>query len=93
MYYYMNENDHKNLEYLLFHCQRVERHVKYFGDDKAEYMSNEHYQAACGLEILEIGEYIKRLSPDFLEEYNQIDWSGFVGLRIIHAHHYEGNSF
>lgn len=75
---------------MLNHCQRLERHVEYFGDDWEEYKSNEHYQAACGLEILEIGEYINRLSETFIEEHPQIDWSGFIGLRIIHAHHYEG---
>ncbi|WP_112124720.1 HepT-like ribonuclease domain-containing protein [Methanosphaera sp. BMS] len=25
-----------------------------------------------------------------MEEHPQIDWSGLIGLRIIHAHHYEG---
>ncbi|MBQ9026150.1 MAG: DUF86 domain-containing protein [Methanobrevibacter sp.] len=53
-------------------------------------MNNEHYQAACGLEILEIGEYINRLSDEFINEHDSIDWSGFVGMRVIHTHHYEG---
>ena len=53
-------------------------------------MDNEHYQAACGFEILEIGEYINRLSDDFIKKNQNIDWSGFIGMRIIHAHHYEG---
>lgn len=87
--YYMNDKDRKNLEYLLSHCTRMQSHIDYFGDDWIEFSTNEHYQAACGLEILEIG-YIKRLSPEFLEEHNQIDWSGLIGLRIIYAHHYEG---
>jgi len=86
----MNDKDRKNLEYLLYHCNRMQRHVEYFGDDWTEYSSNEHYQAACGLEIVEIGEYVKRLSSEFLEEHDKIDWSGLIGLRIIHAHHYEG---
>ena len=48
----MNDKDRKNLELLLSHCQLMERHIEYFGDDKEEYMDNEHYQAACGFEIL-----------------------------------------
>ena len=86
----MNDKDQKNLELLLSHCELLESHVEYFGDDKEEYMDNENYQAACGFEILEIGEYINRLSKEFTEKYPNIDWKGFVDLRIIHAHHYEG---
>ena len=71
----------------------MQSHVKYFGDDWVEFSTNKHYQAAYGLEIVEIGKYIKRLSPKFLEEHKQIDRSGFIGLRIIHAHHYEGIMF
>jgi len=54
----MNDKDRKNLELLLSHCQLMERHVEYFGDDKEEYMDNEHYQAACGFELLEIGNIL-----------------------------------
>ena len=61
----------------------MQSHVEYFGDDWKEYINNEHYQAACGLEIVEIGEYIKRLSPEFLEEHDKIDWSGLIGLRTF----------
>jgi uncharacterized protein with HEPN domain len=86
----MNAKDRKNLELLLSHCLLMERHVEYFGDNKEEYMDNEHYQAACGFELLEIGEYINRLSDEFIEKHSDIDWSGFVGMRVIHAHHYEG---
>ncbi len=52
----MNDRDKHNLKLLLSHCRLMESHVKYFGDDIDEYMSNEHYQAACGFELLEIGE-------------------------------------
>ena len=54
----MNDKDRKNLELLLSHCQLMEHHVEYFGDDKEEYMDNEHYQAACGFELLEIGNIL-----------------------------------
>lgn len=86
----MNDKDRNNLKLLLMHCQLLESHVEYFGDDVEVYMNNEHYQAACGFELLEIGEYINRLSNEFTEKYDAVDWSGFVGMRNIHAHHYEG---
>lgn len=68
----------------------MESHVEFFGNDKEEYMDNEHYQSACGFEILEIGEYIKRLSDDFRSKHSNINWKGYIGMRVIHAHHYEG---
>ena len=48
----MNDKDRKKLEHLLYHCNRMQSHVEYFGDDWIEYSTNEHYQAACGLEIV-----------------------------------------
>ena len=51
----MNDNDKRNLKLLLSHCNLLKSHIEYLGDDKEEYMDNEHYQAACGFEILEIG--------------------------------------
>lgn len=60
------------------------------GQHQDEYMENEHYQAAWGFELLEIGEYINRLSEEFIQKHSDIDWSGFICMRVIHAHHYEG---
>ena len=45
----MNDDDRKNLQLLLSHCQLMDRHVEYFGDNQAEYNTNEHYQVACDL--------------------------------------------
>ncbi|WP_407420816.1 DUF86 domain-containing protein [Methanobrevibacter sp.] len=63
--------------------------VEYFGNDEEIFMSNIHYQNTCSFIIMQIGDYVKRLSDEFLDAHSEIPWSEIVGMRIIHAHHYE----
>lgn len=64
--------------------------IESFGDDRDIYMTNEHYQDACALVLIQIGEHIGRLSDEFRQEYPEIPWKDFKGLRNIYAHNYEG---
>ena len=42
--------------------------------------------APCNIQI---GEYVGRLSDDFKNEYNSVQWRQLKGLRNIMAHNYE----
>jgi uncharacterized protein with HEPN domain len=36
-----------------------------------------------------MGEFANRFSDEFLEEYNEIEWSQLIGLRNVTTHNYE----
>lgn len=40
-------------------------------------------QDACALVIIQIGEFAGRLSEEFREEYNCVEWRQLIGLRNI----------
>lgn len=43
---------------------------------------------AVAMRLLEIGEAVKRLSPESTEAQPEIPWSNIAGLRDVLAHHY-----
>ena len=51
-------------------------------------ISTRTYQNAIGMCILQIGERVKHLSPDFTAAHPQIDWRGAARARDTYAHHY-----
>ncbi len=79
----------KLLKKLIEYCNMMQDTVEYFGNDEEIFMSNIHYQNTCSFIIMQIGDYVKRLSDEFLDAHSEIPWSEIVGMRIIHAHHYE----
>ncbi len=52
-------------------------------------MSDSLYKDACALVIIQMGEFANRFSDEFLEKYNEIEWSQLIGLRNVTAHNYE----
>lgn len=45
---------------------------------------------ACLINLVNIGEMVNRLSDNFIEEHNSIEWHKIKGLRNIIAHDYFG---
>ena len=60
-----------------------------FDDDKEIYMSDSLYKDACALVIIQIGEFIGRLSDEFRYNHKEINWQEIIGMRNIFAHNYE----
>ena len=89
----MNDSDKKTVERILHYCDRLQEHVLAFGNSKEEYISNNQYQDACSLVIIQLGEQVGRLSDEFKNEHNGIDWNGIKGMRNIHAHDYDNVMF
>lgn len=85
----MNEKDKQIIESIIFYCTRVLEHVNKFGNMKSEYFSNNLLKDACSLNIIQIGEYVNRLSDEFKFEHDTIAWNEIIGMRNVHTHHYE----
>ena len=85
----MNKKDEKSVKKLIEYCDMMMETVEYFGNDEDIFKSNIFYQNACSFIIMQIGDYVNRLSDEFLDAHPEIPWSEIIGMRIIHAHHYE----
>ena len=85
----MNDKDRKAIGMIIYYCDKIDSHIDYFGDDKALFMENIHYQDACALVIIQIGEHVDRLYDEFKNNHPEIPWREIKDMRNLHAHHYE----
>lgn len=79
----------KCIERIIYYCSRLENHINTFGNDKEIFLVNEQYQDACSLIFIQIGEFVGRLSDDFIEEHSDIPWQAIRGMRNKNAHNYD----
>ena len=56
--------------------------------DIEDFLENETVQRACSLSLMQIGEFVKRLSPEFISEYDEMEWAEIAKLRDYLAHRY-----
>lgn len=68
----MNEKDKRIVKSIIEYCDRMNEHVTYFGNDKDDYFLNKHYRDAYALVIIQIGEFVGRLSNEFKKEHKII---------------------
>jgi uncharacterized protein with HEPN domain len=55
-----------------------------------EFYNNSRDFDAAMMNFIVIGEMVARLSDEFTEKYNQVEWGKIRGLRNIVAHNYFG---
>lgn len=85
----MNGDDKENWNDSALYCDKIDSHIEYFGDDKELFLENIHYQDACALVIIQIGEHVDRLSDEFKNSHSEIPWREIKDMRNLHAHNYE----
>ena len=85
----MKEKDKRTVETIIYYCDRLNDHMNACDNNKEIYMSNILYKDACALVIIQIGEFVGRLSDEFRDEYTGVEWRQLKGLRNIMAHNYE----
>ena len=89
----MNDKDEKTILRIIYYCDKIDSHIDYFGDDRELFLENEHYQDACALVIIQIGEFVSRLSDEFINEHSEIPWTDIKKMRNVHAHNYDNVMF
>lgn len=85
----MNDKDKRYLQRILYYCDRLNNHVKTFGNDQELFLVNEQYQDACALTFIQIGEFVGRLSDEFKEEHKDIPWQSIKNMCNKNAHNYD----
>ena len=85
----MKEKDKRTINIVIHYCNRMEDYSNRFNNDKEIYLSDKLYQDACALVIIQIGEFVGRLSDEFRDNHQEINWREITGMRNIFAHNYE----
>ena len=70
------------------YCDVVYEAVAMFGSDIEDFLDNKVYQTSTAFSILQIGELVKRLSPELRDEFGEVTWSKIAGMRDMFAHQY-----
>ncbi|MDR2698907.1 MAG: DUF86 domain-containing protein [Candidatus Methanoplasma sp.] len=84
-----SKHDRENIRIILKHCEEIEYFIRLYGSDEEEFEGNPSLQCGCVVHLMQIGEHVKRLSPEIRNDREEIDWKDAAGLRDIIAHQYE----
>ena len=80
--------DRTCVEHILRYCEQVRGSLAEIQHDRDRFLASHTYQNAISMCVLQIGELVKRLSDDFLQEYTYIPRSLIAKTRDNYAHHY-----
>lgn len=82
------QRDCKIIRQILCYCNDINATHAEFEFPKDRFLISKTYQNAIAMCILQIGELVKRLSPEFIQSHIEIDWRAAARTRDIYAHHY-----
>ncbi len=86
----MSRSNYDTLELIVKWCEKIDEiHLKYQKDYRV-FAQQTEYALSVSMCLQQIGELAKSLTPDFLEEYHEMDWKNIMRLRDRIAHHYGG---
>ena len=81
-------NDRDSLLVIIGYCDRIADAVSQYGDDLEGFVSNVHYSQSCAFSLLQIGEAVKRLSPELVCSNPNVQWNQIARFRDLIAHQY-----
>lgn len=81
--------DRQNILAILDSIEKILKFTKPFHNADDFYNSQVHFDAAM-MNFVIIGEMVGRLSDEFIEQNNHIDWYKIKGFRNLVAHDYFG---
>ena len=85
----MKNKDKRNIDMNIQYCDKIELIMDEYDNDYLLFQESDSFQLATAMCILQIGEYIGRLSEDFKLNNSNIDWKKFKGMRDFVTHQYE----
>ncbi|MCU0645543.1 MAG: DUF86 domain-containing protein [bacterium] len=85
----MSDKDRMNLLSMLDAIKKIIEYSEPYENADQFHQSQRDFDAAM-MNFIVLGEMVARLSDDFIEKYNHIDWFKIRGFRNIVAHEYFG---
>ncbi len=86
----MKDKDLHNLNMLIEYCQIIDELLAEYDYSFELYKSKKSFQLSTSMCIIQLGEYVNRLSDEFKEEHNHIPWKKIKGTRNFTTHQYHG---
>jgi len=80
--------DISNIESIIQYCDNIKEAIMMFGTDEEDFLSNTQFQQSCAFSLLQVGEIVKRLSPDITSKHPTIEWSNIARFRDVLTHNY-----
>lgn len=85
----MFEKDKYNLLAILESINKIQHYSNSFSDAD-EFFTNEKTFDATLMNFIIIGEMVMRMSNEFINKYDKVDWFRIKGFRNLVAHNYFG---
>ncbi len=89
----MKNNDIPIIQKIIEYCDIVDILLDEYERDYQLFQSSKSFQLSTSMCIIQIGEYVSRLSDEFKEQHNHIPWKNIKGMRNFAAHQYEHFEF
>ena len=77
------------LEKIIMYSDKITEICKKHNFRKADFEDDSEFQYACSLCIIQIGEYVTRLSDSIKNDHPEIPWAAIKAMRNIFAHDYD----
>ncbi|MDR0490288.1 MAG: DUF86 domain-containing protein [Oscillospiraceae bacterium] len=82
----MKKRDVNILQKIIDEAAVIEEMLR--GVDEEAFLANDEKTRAVCMTLINIGELVKNLTPEFREKNKQIPWKDLAGLRDVTAHGY-----
>jgi len=81
--------DDDRLTNIIRYCEEIQEDRERFGDSLEDFIEDSSYQRSCCMNLLQIGETVRKLSYELTEQYNDVDWISVINFRNFVVHRYE----
>ncbi|WP_458454954.1 HepT-like ribonuclease domain-containing protein [Methanobrevibacter sp.] len=82
----MKNNDILYIQKIIEYCDIVDSLLEEYERDYVVFQSSKSFQLSTSMCIVQIGEYVSRLSDGFKQEHDNIPWRQIKGMRNFAAH-------
>ena len=76
------------LQTIIKYCDDIEYLTQIHGSDEEDFNDNISLQYGCVFSLIQIGEYVKRLSSELKNNYPNVNWKYAAGMRDFVVHNY-----
>ncbi len=75
------------IDVIIRYCEAIDEDLTLCNDIE-DFLNSDCIQRSCSFSIIQIGEFVKRLSDEFTSSHNEINWSEIARYRDFITHNY-----